>query len=87
VNDALARALRLQKQASRVDHYAVLEVERDADNATIRRAYRRLALQWHPDKNNQSTVALAKFREVAEAYRVLSDPGMAWCWSRSSRAC
>lgn len=67
----LQKAEKLLKLSKRKDWYKILGVDRDADSATIKRAYKKLALQWHPDKNvgNQEE-AEAKFREVAEAYEV-----------------
>ena len=56
------------------DFYQVLGVSRDADLFTIKKAYRRLALQFHPDKNPGDSAAEAKFKDAAEAYSVLSDP-------------
>ncbi|XP_018329430.1 dnaJ homolog subfamily B member 6 isoform X1 [Agrilus planipennis] len=57
-----------------VDYYRVLEVTRGATSAEIKKAYRRLALKWHPDKNPQnSDEATKKFKEISEAYEVLSD--------------
>ena len=55
-----------------VDYYELLGVERTADDKTIKSAYRRLAIQYHPDKNRDPGAA-ARFRELAEAYAVLSD--------------
>lgn len=56
------------------DYYHVLEVGRDASQEAIRRAYRRLALKLHPDKNPQGKEAAeARFKAVSEAYEVLSD--------------
>ncbi|VDK27437.1 unnamed protein product [Taenia asiatica] len=58
-----------------VDYYAVLEVDRGADSESIKRAYRRLALKWHPDKNpDNKEQAEIQFKLVNEAYEVLSDP-------------
>lgn len=54
------------------DYYEVLGVDRSATREQIKHAYRQLALQYHPDKN-QDPAAAAKFRELAEAYAVLSD--------------
>ena len=59
--------------SSKRDYYAVLGVDRDADTEAIKRAYRRLAKQHHPDTNNAPD-AEARFKEINEAYEVLSDP-------------
>ncbi|MCS7297508.1 MAG: molecular chaperone DnaJ [Bacteroidia bacterium] len=56
------------------DYYAILGVGRDADLETIKRAYRRLALQYHPDRNPGNREAEERFKEISEAYEVLSDP-------------
>lgn len=56
------------------DYYEVLGVPRDADAETIKKAYRKLALQYHPDRNPGDKTAEEKFKELAEAYEVLSDP-------------
>jgi len=55
------------------DFYAVLGVPKDADAATIKKAYRKLAREKHPDHNPGDAQAEAKFKEVGEAYSVLSD--------------
>lgn len=56
------------------DYYKVLEVDYDATDEKIRINYRRLALKWHPDKHKGDSAVTAKFQEINEAYRVLSDP-------------
>jgi molecular chaperone DnaJ len=56
------------------DYYEVLEVDRNADAETIKKAYRRLAMQYHPDKNPGDKVAEEKFKEASEAYEILGDP-------------
>jgi molecular chaperone DnaJ len=56
------------------DYYEVLGVSRDADDATIKKAFRRLARELHPDVNTNDPEAENKFKEAAEAYEVLSDP-------------
>jgi molecular chaperone DnaJ len=55
------------------DYYDVLGVARDADDAEIKKAFRRLARELHPDVNTDDPEAEAKFKEAAEAYEVLSD--------------
>jgi len=55
------------------DYYRILGVHLEATEDEIRRAYRRLALQWHPDRNPGSTEAEERFKEISEAYAVLID--------------
>lgn len=56
------------------DYYDVLGVSRNADQAEIKSAYRKLAIKYHPDKNPNNKEAEEKFKEAAEAYEVLSNP-------------
>jgi molecular chaperone DnaJ len=56
------------------DFYEVLGVSRDVDEATLKKAYRRLAMEFHPDRNDGDREAEARFKEVTEAYEVLRDP-------------
>ncbi|MBD3225921.1 MAG: molecular chaperone DnaJ [Caldithrix sp.] len=55
------------------DYYEVLGIDRNASQEDIKKAYRKLAVQYHPDKNPDDKNAEAKFKEIAEAYAVLSD--------------
>ena len=56
------------------DFYAILGVPQDADEATIKKAYRKLAREWHPDAKPGDAAAEQKFKDIGEAYAVLSDP-------------
>lgn len=56
------------------DYYEVLGVSKDADEDTLKKAYRKLAKKYHPDANPGDKEAEAKFKEASEAYSVLSDP-------------
>src|SRR5713101_6340421 len=55
------------------DYYEILGVSRDAENGALKSAYRKLALQHHPDRNPGNSEAAEKFKEASEAYAVLSD--------------
>ncbi|XP_028553310.1 dnaJ homolog subfamily B member 6 isoform X2 [Dendrobium catenatum] len=58
-----------------VDYYKILQVDRNAKDDDLKKAYRKLAMKWHPDKNpNNKKEAEAKFKRISEAYEVLSDP-------------
>ena len=56
------------------DYYDLLGVDRDADDAALKKAYRRAAMKFHPDRNPGDTEAEGKFKAVSEAYEVLGDP-------------
>src|SRR5512145_1950452 len=56
------------------DYYKILGVARNATEAEIKSAFRKLALQYHPDRNPNNKQAEEKFKEINEAYEVLSDP-------------
>jgi molecular chaperone DnaJ len=64
----------MARPMSMKDYYAALGVDRDASQDDIKKAFRRLARDTHPDANPDDSSAEARFREVAEAYEVLSDP-------------
>ncbi|XP_058214544.1 uncharacterized protein LOC131326018 [Rhododendron vialii] len=57
------------------DYYKILQVDRDSSDDDLKKAYRKLAMKWHPDKNpNNKKGSEAKFKQISEAYDVLSDP-------------
>ena len=56
------------------DYYRILGVKKAADEKEIKRAYRKLALQYHPDKNPGDKQAEEKFKEINEAYEVIGNP-------------
>ena len=67
------------------DYYDILGVSRDASSDELKKAYRRLAVQDHPDKNPGDKAAEERFKEAAEAYAVLSDPGKRERYDRFGR--
>lgn len=68
------------------DYYEVLGVQRSADDASIKAAYRRLAMQYHPDKNNGCAESEARFKAISEAYDVLKDPQKRAAYDRYGKA-
>lgn len=62
------------KKAQRKDYYKILGVEKSADDNQIKKAYRKLAIVHHPDKNPGDENAEARFKDISEAYETLSDP-------------
>lgn len=68
------------------DYYEVLEVRREADEEIIKRAYRKLAIKFHPDKNPGDHEAEERFKELGEAYEVLMDPQKRAAYDRYGHA-
>jgi molecular chaperone DnaJ len=68
------------------DYYEVLEVERGASDEELKKAFRRLAMQHHPDRNGGCTDSELKFKELNEAYSVLSDPNKRAAYDRFGHA-
>ncbi|TMJ19647.1 MAG: molecular chaperone DnaJ [Alphaproteobacteria bacterium] len=68
------------------DYYEMLQVERTADPATIKSAYRKLAMECHPDRNGGCTNAEAKFKALSEAYECLKDPQKRAAYDRFGHA-
>src|SRR3954464_1415274 len=61
------------KNMAKRDYYEVLGVNRDASEEDIKKAYRKLAMKWHPDRNPDNPKAEEHFKEAKEAYEVLTD--------------
>lgn len=59
---------------AKTDYYQLLGVGKDADDASIKRAFRKMAMKYHPDQNPDNAEAEKKFKEINEAYEVLKDP-------------
>src|SRR6476661_3953524 len=68
------------------DFYAVLGVQRNAPDDEIKKAYRKLAMTYHPDRNNGSKDAEERFKEITEAYDVLRDPQKRAAYDRYGEA-
>ncbi|MBL4538489.1 chaperone Hsp40, co-chaperone with DnaK [Oceanicaulis sp. 350] len=71
---------------SKRDYYEVLGVAKDADAKAIKSAYRKLAMKYHPDQNPDDAEAEAKFKEVGEAYAILSDADKRAAYDRMGHA-
>merc|ERR1712233_103952 len=77
--DGMAKAQKLQKQAGKRDYYKILGVKRTATKKEISKAYKKLAMQWHPDKfqeEEDKKKAEKKFMDIAAAKEVLTDEEM-----------
>lgn len=72
--------------SSKRDYYEVLGVQRDANEQDLKQAYRRLAVKYHPDKNPGDVEAEERFKEIAEAYQVLSSPDLRAKYDRFGHA-
>eukprot|EP01112_Ceratiomyxa_fruticulosa_P024239 TRINITY_DN977_c0_g1_i1.p1 TRINITY_DN977_c0_g1~~TRINITY_DN977_c0_g1_i1.p1 ORF type:complete len:484 (-),score=116.50 TRINITY_DN977_c0_g1_i1:123-1574(-) len=76
INQGLAEAQKRQKMAKRKDHYKILGLTKDASPQEIRKSYRKLALEWHPDRQEdpeKKDMAKERYVEIATAYEILSD--------------
>lgn len=67
------------KKSKRKNYYKILGIEKGADEAEIKKAYKRKAIEWHPDKHSTKSeeevkYAEATFKDIGEAYAILSDP-------------
>ena len=72
--------------STEVDFYELLEVSRDADGDTIKRAYRKLAMKYHPDRNPGDAEAEARFKAISVAYDCLKDPQKKAAYDRYGHA-
>ncbi|WP_459942518.1 molecular chaperone DnaJ [Deferrisoma palaeochoriense] len=70
---------------ARVNYYEILGIHRNATATEIKQAFRKLALRFHPDRNPEDPEAEARFKEIAEAYEVLSDPARRAEYDRGGR--
>lgn len=69
-----------------IDYYELLEISKDSDKSTIKKAYRKMAMKYHPDKNPDDHEAEEKFKAVNEAYQVLSDDEKRAIYDRYGKA-
>ena len=72
--------------ATQIDYYETLGIQRDADGATIKSAYRKLAMQYHPDRNAGCKENESKFKALSEAYDCLKDPQKRAAYDRFGHA-
>ena len=69
-----------------IDYYELLEISKDSDKGTIKKAYRQMAMKYHPDKNPGDNEAEEKFKAINEAYQVLSDEQKRAIYDRHGKA-
>src|SRR5918911_3616126 len=72
------------EMASRPDYYKILGVGKNASEEEIKKAYRKLARQYHPDRNHGDKRAEERFKEISQAHDVLSDPEKRKAYDRGS---
>ncbi|NOW44302.1 molecular chaperone DnaJ [Novosphingobium sp. SG751A] len=72
--------------SAEIDYYELLEVSRDADDATLKSSYRKLAMKFHPDRNPGCNESEAKFKQISEAYDCLKDPQKRAAYDRFGHA-
>ena len=69
-----------------IDYYEILEISKNSDSETIKKAFRKLALKYHPDRNQGDKDAEEKFKKVNEAYQVLGDEEKRAIYDRYGKA-
>lgn len=80
IQEEIRRAEFELKKAQRKDYYKILGVSKDASEQEIKKAYRKMAIQYHPDKNRDDPTGEEKFKEIGEAYETLIDPQYVLPW-------
>ncbi|ENT04444.1 chaperone dnaJ [Brucella sp. 63/311] len=81
-----ARSSRRDNELMKIDYYEALGVTRTADDKTLKAAFRKLAMQYHPDRNPDDPEAERKFKEIGEAYETLKDPQKRAAYDRFGHA-
>src|SRR5690606_19561501 len=82
----MGRSSRRDNELMKIDYYEALGVERTADEKTLKSAFRKLAMQYHPDRNPNDPEAERKFKEIGEAYETLKDPQKRAAYDRFGHA-
>src|SRR5438552_170843 len=85
-DDAAAEMTGVDAGMAKRCYYEVLEVERTADDGTLKSAFRKLAMKWHPDRNPTDKNSEHRFKEINEAYEVLKDPDKRAAYDRFGHA-
>ena len=68
-----------------IDYYSLLGIQRNADSNEIKRAYRKMVFRYHPDRNPDDDEAAQKFKQILEAYEILSDVGKKTAYDEVTR--
>jgi DnaJ family protein C protein 3 len=85
-NEKVKAAQVALKQSKEKNYYKILDIARNANKQEVKKAYREMALKWHPDKNTDNQEeASKKFQDIAEAYEVLSDDDLRGKYNRGEQ--
>src|SRR5882672_5484021 len=85
-SDAAAQTTGWKAGMAKRCYYEILEVERTANDGELKTAFRKLAMQWHPDRNPGDTSSEHRFKEINEAYEVLKDADKRAAYDRFGHA-